>query len=109
MYMREEKTVNGYKFGLCCTKATYRRMNLQSKTYQALNFIKYNPWCHKSDVQRFIYGEKKYSSYGSFVWKNLLADGLVSKSGRGNNIRYLITPLGESYIDYINLNNYKNK
>ena len=42
-------------------------------------------------------------------YKNLLADGLVSKSGRGNNIRYLITPLGESYIDYINLNNYKNK
>jgi hypothetical protein len=109
MYMREEKIINGYHFGLCCAKAKYNKMNLNSKTYQTLCFIKYNPWCHKSDVQKFVYGEKKYSSYGSFVWKNILADGLVSKSGSGNNIRYLITPLGESYIDYINRNSYKNK
>jgi hypothetical protein len=114
--MRKEIKVGGYTFGLCCTKATYKKMSLQSKTYQALNFIKYNPFCTRAEVQRFIYGNKKYSSYGSFVWKNLLADSLIQKTdgrfyGRfDGHVVYYITPHGEAFLEEINRNNiYKNK
>lgn len=94
--------VNGYTFGLSCTKASYKRMTIDSKTYKALCFIKYNHYCSRKQVQQFVYGESKYSAYGCFTWKNLLADKLIEKCGKGKNTRYIITPIGESYIDYIN-------
>lgn len=106
MYMKKEIKKNGYVFGACCTKASYDKMNIESKTYQTLNFIKYNPFCTKKDVQVFLYGKSKYSSYGSFVWKNLLADGLIYKHRKGNSFIYSISTIGEGYIDYINRNHY---
>lgn len=104
--MRSSFDVNGYKFGLCCVKATYKKMNINSQTYKALCFIKYNANCTKRVVQQFIYGEVKYPSYGCFVWKNLLADNLIEKHGKGKNTTYIITSIGEAYIDYINRKNY---
>ena len=100
---------NGYEFGLSCTKATYKRISVNSRTYQALCFIKYNPNCKRKSVQQFVYGEPKYTSYSCFVFKNLLADNLIEKVGNGRNVAYHITPIGEGYIDYFNRNHYKNK
>lgn len=96
-----------YKFGTDCTKASYKRMNINSQTYKTLCYIKYNHQCTKKDVQRFIYGQPKYSSFGQFTWKNLLSDNLIEKIGNGNKITYIITPLGEAMIDYINRKHYK--
>ena len=101
--------VNGYEFGLSCTKATYKRMSVNSRTYQALCFIKYNPNCKRKEVQQFVYGEPKYTAYSSFVFKNLLADNLIEKIGKGKNVVYRILPLGEGYIDYFNRKHYTNK
>lgn len=110
--MRKEQIVGGYHFGLCCTKATYQNIKANSKTYQTLNFIKYNRFCTKAEVQKFVYGEKKYSSYGSFVWKNLLADSLIQKTvgslyGK-KGIVYYITPHGELMLENMNANIYHN-
>lgn len=97
-----------YVFDEFCKKANYRKMKLNSKTYLTLNFIKYNPYCTKKEVQKFIYGEEKYSSYSQFTWKNILEDNLVNKSKKGTKTVYYITTIGECYIDFINKNNYKN-
>ena len=70
----------------------------------------------RAEVQRFIYGKKKYSSYGSFIWKNLLADSLIQKTDGSfydrpnDHVVYYITPRGEAFLEEINQNNiYKNK
>ena len=96
-----------YKFGTDCTRATYKRMNIHSQTFKVLNYIKYNNNCTKKDVQKFVYNAPKYPSHCQFIWKNLLEDNLIEKIGSGNKITYIITPLGEAMIDYINRKHYK--
>jgi hypothetical protein len=95
--MRVSFEVNGYKFGLCCTKASYKKMDINSKTYKALCFIKYNHYCSRKQVQQFVYGESKYSDEQS--WRDIFSHKLSEKMRiRGMNREILSYETGISVV-----------
>jgi hypothetical protein len=93
--------VNGYRIHYK-EVLTYTKMHRNSITIQYLRSILHFGLARRKDVQKDVYGQVKYSSYGGLIWRNLLASEMINKVRIKNTTYYTITQKGKDLIKYVN-------
>lgn len=81
----------------------YTRVNTESILFKMLTAIYANPFATRREIQAHVYPNRKYfySSYGGDIWRNILADELVMKVRKGNEVGYVLGDKGFKLISQI--------
>lgn len=91
-----KESINGtYYFDKYRTRCKYTRIKMDSVIFKMLAAIYANPCSSRRNIQDIIYNKKNlYSSYGCYLWKNMLADELILKIRKGRNFVYILGDKG---------------